>query len=1016
MAGNGKQPFMLMPLAAAIMLSAGQYAGASDDPMVFRYYSTEFSSSSAPDWDGAFGGSGSGDDDFGGNLGSGGDGTGDDSDTSGPDGSDVEEPTTSYIADVSVNTDGTVLTGRGREEETVSVKREGASLGSAAVVTGNQFTVMLNEVVTSGEVLNLEASGGATEDYIVPPGINAPDKPSNIRVDASGEYAMGKALADQEVVAEDEADTEVGRVMADSNGDFLMELTPEMSGGELLGFYTERDDGATSEKTFYLVSEDIGLPDFGDSTDPLTDFNITFSEEGDSLTGTFWSQTEVIVKNDSGVEIGRGNTYSDDRITIPLDPRVIGGDVLTLSAPGRGDVTVVVPDYVNVPEDYVSPECKAAPTRSIGEWPGCDGMLIVEDHQMLLDIADGAAYKDEYGNFREWRLDELYVGNVEKFSELLYTNERLLRNSDADISYWDMSNAKNFQEIFAFENSNYAGVERDHWKRFWNTTDISNWRPGKLDNLLSAFRYNKYFNQNINNWDVSGVTDFRRAFWGAEKFNKPLWKWNVENANTMRYMFREAESFNQDISKWALKGPITIKDMFDRASSFNQDLSRWNVKNADSHHEFRRMFNETSMYQDLSCWNVENYESKEEYNSWQGEWQHTTEWTFSGTPMEDVTSLHPKWGENGRDLLDNDGKRLCEEAITSYYYENVEIDENFGFNQLNHAPNPLSDFDIQFNEDGDLITLTLWPDTEIDVLLDNSVIGSGDTTISDRISIALDPAVFAGDTLTLRSVERDSVDITVPNGIGKITWAMYADENGYEPSLYSSYPDWAYPVWSAISGDLPTSEYPIETGINSLIFKGNFSTVKGLSNIKEVERIHFVSDELTDLKGLENLTKLEKLRIEGDSITSLSGLSDAVNPHNLWFENATSLSDPGSLAPTGEFTFVAIDGTNLTNVDFLSGYTHNNPDEGNGFVYIRNNRNLENLDGLSNITETNRIGIYDSNPSLNDISGIENMKVNDSVHIADDSFPGPIDGSSTLCSTTPSSYFTGDVSKYELCN
>ncbi|MGP5144293.1 hypothetical protein ACTXPD_15760 [Vreelandella alkaliphila] len=67
----------------------------------------------------------------------------------------------------------------------------------------------MNELVTSGEVLNLEASGGATATYLVPPGINAPEPPSNIRVDSSGEYALGQGTPGETVVGEDTAGNQI---------------------------------------------------------------------------------------------------------------------------------------------------------------------------------------------------------------------------------------------------------------------------------------------------------------------------------------------------------------------------------------------------------------------------------------------------------------------------------------------------------------------------------------------------------------------------------------------------------------------------------------------------------------------------------------------------------------------------------------------------------------------------------------------------------------------------------------
>ncbi|WFQ90751.1 BspA family leucine-rich repeat surface protein [Mycoplasma feriruminatoris] len=119
-----------------------------------------------------------------------------------------------------------------------------------------------------------------------------------------------------------------------------------------------------------------------------------------------------------------------------------------------------------------------------------------------------------------------------------------------DISKWDVSNVKNMQEMFkGAEKFNNNGKPLNWGDKIKNT-----------NNMKAMFKEAKSFNQDISNWNVSNVKSFEQMFEGATSFNnndKSLnWNGKFKNVSNMNRMFKNASNFTHDLSHWLMNTSV----------------------------------------------------------------------------------------------------------------------------------------------------------------------------------------------------------------------------------------------------------------------------------------------------------------------------------------------------------------------------------------------------------------------------------------------------------------------------
>lgn len=140
---------------------------------------------------------------------------------------------------------------------------------------------------------------------------------------------------------------------------------------------------------------------------------------------------------------------------------------------------------------------------------------------------------------------------------------------NADISDWDVGNAKQFRDMF------YKAT-------VFNQPIGAKWETKSVEGMIGMFYYAKNFNNGGQPFGEKWVMDKVRLsyymFCGAENFNQSINHWNVSNIINMDAMFMNAKAFNQPLDLWDVSNVEKMQSMFNRAESFNQDLSAWSDK------------------------------------------------------------------------------------------------------------------------------------------------------------------------------------------------------------------------------------------------------------------------------------------------------------------------------------------------------------------------------------------------------------------------------------------------------
>mgnify|MGYP006422587749 CR=1 FL=1 len=248
----------------------------------------------------------------------------------------------------------------------------------------------------------------------------------------------------------------------------------------------------------------------------------------------------------------------------------------------------------------VDPACDdPANVDSVGNAPGCQGMLIVGDEALRSAASkranpDGGYQNDEtaHGNFEIAHTSGTYTfadSDKNIFTGQVVDMSYLFRetNFNGDIGYWDVSSVTDMASMF-YRNSSF-------------NQDIGSWDVSNVTQMNHMFRSTP-FDRDIGGWDISNVNNTRFMFYETP-FNQDIGAWDVSSVTRMDYMFYKTP-FDRDIGAWDTSSVKYMYDMFKDASHFNQDIGTWDTSNVRS---MNRMFKNASLFnQDISGWNVSN--------------------------------------------------------------------------------------------------------------------------------------------------------------------------------------------------------------------------------------------------------------------------------------------------------------------------------------------------------------------------------------------------------------------------
>ncbi|MCX2846129.1 Ig-like domain-containing protein [Curtobacterium flaccumfaciens pv. oortii] len=224
------------------------------------------------------------------------------------------------------------ITGTAEPGSTVIVRDEdGKEIGRGEANDDGDFSIELDEPLDDGEhKLELVAQDNAGNISTPTPvtvdvDTEAPDAPvvtSPSDLDNGKGPITGTAEPGSTVIIRDEDGNEIGRGEANDDGDFSIELDEPLDDGEhKLELVAQDDAGNTSEETKTTVDVDTKAP-----TAPVVTSAKDLDNGKGPITGTAEPGSTVIIRDEDGNELGRGEANDDGDFSIVLDEPLTDGD------------------------------------------------------------------------------------------------------------------------------------------------------------------------------------------------------------------------------------------------------------------------------------------------------------------------------------------------------------------------------------------------------------------------------------------------------------------------------------------------------------------------------------------------------------------------------------------------------------------------------------------------------------------------------------------------------------------
>ncbi|MDX3774418.1 Ig-like domain-containing protein [Chromatiaceae bacterium AAb-1] len=260
-------------------------------------------------------------------------------------GNDSEPP--AMPANLSINPQGTMLTGTGEPGATVTVRNQhNQVVGSGTVDDAGNFSVVLTPPQTDGGALSVTltdtAGNTSSAGSVDTPDLTAPAEPANLTVSPDGTTLSGNGEAGAVVEVRNAADEIVGTGTVQEDGTFSITLNPVQVDGGVLSVTLTDAAGNTSS------AGSINTPDL---TAPAEPANLTVSPDGTTLSGNGEAGATVEVRNAANDVVGTGTVQEDGSFTVTLSPAQVDGTALSVTltdAAGNTSVAVAIatPDLI----------------------------------------------------------------------------------------------------------------------------------------------------------------------------------------------------------------------------------------------------------------------------------------------------------------------------------------------------------------------------------------------------------------------------------------------------------------------------------------------------------------------------------------------------------------------------------------------------------------------------------------------------------------------------------------------
>lgn len=230
--------------------------------------------------------------------------------------------------DLNVSADGTVVTGTTEPGNTVVItSSSGTQIGSGVAGPDGSFTITINPPQTNGETIEAIATDPAGNPSLpetaLAPDITAPQPPTNLLVNGTGDQVTGKAEPNSTINILDPDGNIIGTATADTNGDFTATLVPPQTNGEPLT--------ANATDTAGNKGDDASV-NAPDTTAPDAPTGVTVAGNGGAVSGHAEAGSTVIVKDSNGAPIGVGQADSGGNFTVQITPSKINNETVNVTA------------------------------------------------------------------------------------------------------------------------------------------------------------------------------------------------------------------------------------------------------------------------------------------------------------------------------------------------------------------------------------------------------------------------------------------------------------------------------------------------------------------------------------------------------------------------------------------------------------------------------------------------------------------------------------------------------------
>ena len=191
--------------------------------------------------------------------------------------------------------------------------------------------------------------------------------------------------------------------------------------------------------------------------------------------------------------------------------------------------------------------------------------------------------------------------------ESLRSFSRYAKLSDlTSFSNWDVSNVKDFSNIFA---DNY---------QLTNLLPLSNWDTSSGENFSAMFYKDTALAslEGVENWDLSNATTLQFIFSGYTNYNmiydslEPLRNWNVSNVENMSGLFRKAINLTEitPLTNWNTSSTTNISAMFQDCFFIESldGLENWDTSNVTTMQNLFHGLIHLTDADAISDWDVRN--------------------------------------------------------------------------------------------------------------------------------------------------------------------------------------------------------------------------------------------------------------------------------------------------------------------------------------------------------------------------------------------------------------------------